>query len=64
MPPGKEFALTGVAAAGSAGTVGLGTRSLALSGVQALGAVGTSTAVYWILVNNAETSNWALVETD
>jgi hypothetical protein len=64
MPPGKEFALTGVAAAGATGAVGLGPRSLALSGVQASGSVGTVIAVYWILVNNVETSNWALVETD
>jgi hypothetical protein len=64
MPPGKEFALTSTSAAGNVGTVGLGTRSLALSGVQASGAAGNVIAVYWILVNNAETSNWALVETD
>jgi hypothetical protein len=60
----KAVALTGDAAAGDVGTVGLGPRSLALTGVQASGAVGTVVAVNWLLVNNSETSNWALVETD
>jgi len=35
-----------------------------LTGVQASGAVGTTTAVYWILVNTSQTPNWELVETD
>jgi hypothetical protein len=64
MPPGKEFALTGNVAVGNVGTVGLGTRSLALSGVQASGSAGDVLAVYWKLVDNSESSNWALVETD
>ena len=52
------------AVAGSVGTVGLGARSLALTGVQASGAAGNVIAVYWVLVNTAQTPNWELVETD
>ena len=61
---GEEFALTGNVAVGNVGTVGLATRSLALSGVQASGSAGDVLAVYWKLVDNSDSSNWALVETD
>jgi hypothetical protein len=58
---GTSFALSGVLAAGSVGSVGVA-RSSALTGVQAAGSAGNVIAVYWILVNNSETSNWALVD--
>jgi hypothetical protein len=41
----------------SVGSVGL-TKSFALSGVQAAGSVGNVIAIYWILVDDSETSNW------
>ena len=55
--------LTTDLASGAVGTVDP-VVSMALSGVQATGSVGTVTAVYWKLVDNSESSNWALVETD
>jgi hypothetical protein len=54
---GISFTLTGVEAAGSVGSVGV-VKSFALSGVQAAGSVGSVIAIYWILVDDSETSNW------
>jgi hypothetical protein len=61
-----------VAATGFVGTISNGVRTVALTGVQAMGGVGTVIAVNWKLVddsqtanwqnvNNAETASWALV---
>jgi len=36
--------------------------SFALTGVQAAGSAGNVIAVYWILVDNSESSSWALVD--
>jgi hypothetical protein len=56
------IALTGVVASGVVGTVSRGATSIALTGVQAVGSAGTVVAIYWVLVNNSQTSNWALVD--
>ena len=52
------FGLTSAAIAASVGSLGLGDRTLALTGVSAAGAVGTLIPVYWQLIDDSENANW------
>jgi hypothetical protein len=54
---GAVVEITGVSASGDVGSV-TANRTVALTGVAATGAVGTVIPVYWILVDDSETSNW------
>ena len=55
---GFGFDLTSTAAQASVGSVSVGNRTLALTGVSAAGSVGTIVPVYWQLIDNSETANW------
>jgi hypothetical protein len=55
---GLSIALSGVAAAGAVGSVGLGPRSFALTGNYAQGDVGVVIAVYWKLIDDMQVANW------
>ena len=55
---GLSIELSGVAATGAAGSVGLGPRSFALTGNYAQGDVGVVIAVYWKLIDDSQTANW------
>jgi hypothetical protein len=55
---GLSIALSGVAAAGAVGSVGLGPRSFALTGNYAKGDVGVVIAVYWKLIDDMQVADW------
>ena len=48
----------GVVAIGSVGSVGIGNRTVELTGVQAAGQAGTVGSFYWSLIDDSETPNW------
>ena len=50
--------LTGSSLSGDVGSVGIGARSLALTGVLASGSVGNVNAVYWKNIDDSQTANW------
>jgi len=49
-------------ATGAVGTIGMGERFVALSGVSARGQVGTMGEFYWTTIDDSETPNWQNVE--
>jgi hypothetical protein len=51
----------GVLATGSVATVG-SSRTVAISGVQAGGQVGTANYFYWTTIDDSQTPNWQNVE--
>ena len=53
-----SVALAGVPATASVGLMSVGTRFIALTGVQASGQTGDVTAVYWKLIDDSQTANW------
>jgi len=57
------FALTGDAASGLVGSVALGTRLVALTGVNAAGKTGTVVAINWLLIDDDTNANWQLINT-
>jgi hypothetical protein len=56
------IALTGVGARGIAGSASLDPRTLRLSGVRAVGAVGSTIAVYWKPIDDTQNPNWQNVD--
>jgi len=50
--------LTGASLSGNVGSVGVGARSLALTGVLASGSVGNLNAVYWKNIDDSQTASW------
>jgi len=50
--------LTGASLSGNVGSVGVGARSLALTGVLASGSVGNLNAVYWKIIDDSQTTSW------
>ena len=50
--------LTGASLSGNVGSVGVGARSLALTGVLAGGSVGSLNAVYWKIIDDSQTASW------
>lgn len=58
---GFGFNLTGAAIAGSVGSLGVGNRTLTLTGVSAGGFTGTVVAVYWQLIDDSENANWIAI---
>jgi hypothetical protein len=52
------FNLTGTPIDAAVGSVGLGDRALALTGVASSGAVGDVIAVYWKPIDDSQTANW------
>jgi hypothetical protein len=50
--------LTGASLSGNVGSVGVGARSLALTGVLAGGSVGNLNAVYWKIIDDSQTASW------
>ena len=58
-----SFALTGDVASGLVGSVALGARSVALTGVNAAGKTGTVVAINWLLIDDDVNANWQLINT-
>jgi hypothetical protein len=58
----KAVALSGLGGSGAVGSLGMGPRSVALTGNSARGNVGTVIAVYWQNINTVQTPNWAMIE--
>jgi hypothetical protein len=56
-----SFGLTSAAIAASVGSLGVGNRTLALTGVSAAGSVGTLIPVYWQLIDDSENANWIAI---
>ena len=50
--------LTGSSTFGDAGSVGVGTRAVDLTGVSARGSVGNLNAVYWRNIDDSQTASW------
>lgn len=50
--------LAGASLSGGVGSVGLGARTVALTGVLAMGEVGNPNAVYWKNIDDSQTANW------
>jgi hypothetical protein len=48
----------GVVATGSVGSVALGARTVALTGVQATGQLGTINYFYWSVIDDGQVPNW------
>jgi len=57
-----SFGLTSAEITASVGSVSLGDRTLALTGVSAAGSVGTLISVYWNLIDNGENANWIAID--
>ncbi len=55
---GIEIQLTGSSLSASVGSVGLGARSAALTGVLGTGSAGNLTSVYWRIIDDSQTANW------
>jgi hypothetical protein len=55
---GIVIELTGSSLSGNAGSVGLGTRSKALTGVLGRGEAGNVISVYWKIIDNSQAANW------
>jgi len=53
---------TGDIAYGYVGNIGMGTRTVALSGVSANGRAGNVDVFYWTTIDDSETPNWQNVE--
>jgi hypothetical protein len=53
-----EAALTGVSATGNVGSVSVGARLVAITGSQAMGAVGNFGVFYWSLIDDSQNANW------
>jgi hypothetical protein len=53
---------TGDIAYGYVGNIGMGARTVALSGVSAAGIAGSPNIFYWTLIDDSETPNWQNVE--
>jgi len=58
----KAVALSGLGASGAVGSLGMGPRSVALTGNSARGDAGAVIAVYWKNINTVQTPNWAMIE--
>ena len=56
-----SFGLTSAAIESSVGSLGLGDRTLALTGVSAAGSVGTLIPVYWELIDDSQNANWVAI---
>jgi hypothetical protein len=54
----RVIALTGNVSTAAAGTVGVGARTLGITGNQAQGSVGSLIAVYWKIIDDNQTANW------
>jgi hypothetical protein len=53
--------LTGNASTAAVGSIALGPRTFGLTGNQAQGYVGTLIAVYWKLIDDSQTADWASI---
>jgi hypothetical protein len=58
----KAVALSGLGGNGAVGSLGMGPRSVALTGNSARGDAGAVIAVYWQNINTVQTPNWAMIE--
>jgi hypothetical protein len=56
-----SFDLTSAAATGAVSSVGVGNRTVALTGVSAAGSVGTLIPVYWQVIDDSQTANWIAI---
>jgi hypothetical protein len=61
---GLTLSLSGISAAATVGSVSTAPRQFSVTGVQANGAVGSTIAAYWQLIDDTQDANWQNITTD
>jgi hypothetical protein len=62
--PVVSQAISSVSAAGAVGTIGIGVRTVPLTGVRANGTAGSLNVRYWSLIDDNQNANWQNINTE